>query len=143
MHHFRNAALTEDNGQATNSPNYRYRITEEALLLLRQYGTDRWDSAINSFLETYTSLIKLYSSKKSMLKMPIIINDKHFTLSTGKRNLLQKLILEEFATRFAPYSECLYIGDTAVKDLYINIKKLNALGFSITLHDKMPDVVLY
>ena len=27
MHHFRNAAFIEDNGKATNSPNYRYRLT--------------------------------------------------------------------------------------------------------------------
>ena len=29
MHHFRNAAIAEDNGRATNSPNYCYRITFE------------------------------------------------------------------------------------------------------------------
>ena len=29
MHHFRNAAFIEDNGQPTNSPNYRYRLTNE------------------------------------------------------------------------------------------------------------------
>ncbi len=28
LHHFRTAAIVEDNGQATNSPNYRYRLTE-------------------------------------------------------------------------------------------------------------------
>lgn len=27
LHHFRTAALIEDNGKATNSPNYRYRLT--------------------------------------------------------------------------------------------------------------------
>ena len=28
LHHFRTAALVEDNGKATNSPNYRYRLTK-------------------------------------------------------------------------------------------------------------------
>lgn len=28
LHHFRNAALVEDNGKATNSSDYRYRLTE-------------------------------------------------------------------------------------------------------------------
>lgn len=28
IHHFRNAAFIEDNGKATNSPNYRYRLTD-------------------------------------------------------------------------------------------------------------------
>ena len=35
MHHFRNAAIIEDNGKATNSPNYRYRITNEFLRVIR------------------------------------------------------------------------------------------------------------
>lgn len=29
LHHFRTAALIEDNGMATNSPNYRYRLTRK------------------------------------------------------------------------------------------------------------------
>src|SRR5574344_1861176 len=35
LHHFRTAALIEDNDKATNSPNYKYRLTEEALSLVR------------------------------------------------------------------------------------------------------------
>ena len=75
--------------------------------------------------------------------MPVKINDKDFTFSPGKHNQLQKAIIEEFAPRFAPHSECLYVGDTIQKDMVKNIDKLSALGFEITLHDKMPDVVLY
>ena len=60
-----------------------------------------------------------------------------------KRDFLQKAIIEEFAPRFAPNSECLYVGDTIEKDLVKNVDKLKKLGFEITLHDKMPDVVLY
>lgn len=52
-------------------------------------------------------------------------------------------VLEEFAPRFAPNSECLYVGDTTQKDMVKNVDKLAELGFDITLHDKMPDVVLY
>lgn len=75
--------------------------------------------------------------------MPVKINNKDFTFSPGKHNELQKSIIEEFAPRFAPNSECLYVGDTIEKDLVKNIEKLKDLGFEITLHDKMPDVVLY
>mgnify|MGYP004450883807 FL=1 len=35
MHHFRTAAIIEDNGKATNSPNYRYRITDELLKVIK------------------------------------------------------------------------------------------------------------
>lgn len=54
-----------------------------------------------------------------------------------------KAIIEEFAPRFAPNSECLYIGDTVKKDLVKMNEKLRQLGFTITQHDIMPDVVLY
>lgn len=78
-----------------------------------------------------------------MKKMPVKINGADFTFSTGKHNQLQKAIIEEFAPRFAPNSECLYVGDTIQKDMVKNEEMLSALGFEITLHDKMPDVVLY
>ena len=75
--------------------------------------------------------------------MPVNINGESFRFSAGKHNELQKAIIEEFAPRFAPNSECLYVGDTIEKDLVKNVEKLKELGFEITLHDKMPDVVLY
>ena len=124
LHRFRTAALVEDNGKATNSPNYRYR-------------------SIKRFLYYHEKLIDLYASKKKMSMMPVNINGENFKFSVGKHNELQKAIIEEFAPRFAPNSECLYVGDTIEKDLVKNAEKLKELGFEITLHDKMPDVVLY
>ncbi|MEI6131962.1 MAG: BsuBI/PstI family type II restriction endonuclease [Bacillota bacterium] len=143
MHHFRNAALTEDNGKATNSPNYRYRITEEALLLIQCIGSSTWEAKLAEFKAHHSSLVAIYASKKTMQKMPVNINGASLTFSPGSHNFLQKLIIEEFAPRFAPHSECLYVGDTIAKDLVKNVDKLEALGFEITLHDKMPDIVLF
>lgn len=143
MHHFRNAAFIEDNGQATNSPNYRYRLTDEMLSLIQSFGSPAWSDNLSTFLSKHETLISSYASKRAMTKMPVRINGADFTLSTGKHNELQKAIIEEFAPRFAPNSECLYVGDTTEKDLVKNEEKLRQLGFEITLHDKMPDVVLY
>lgn len=147
IHHFRNAALIEDNGKPTNSPNTKYRLTEEFLPVLQNYedsykkNTD--NKELKQFLKKHTKLIELYASKKKMKKMPVRINDKDHTFSPGKHNKLQKAIIEEFAPRFAPESECLYVGDTTNKDMVKNTEKMKGIGFDITLHDKMPDVVLY
>lgn len=148
LHPFRIAALIEDNGLATNSPNYRYRLTNEFLKVIQELSDD--DSiaselgiALQIFMSNHESLSEIYASKKRMQKMPVRINQQEFTFSPGTHNELQKAIIEEFAPRFAPDSECLYVGDTIKKDLVKNIEKLNELGFEITLHDKMPDVVLY
>ena len=143
IHHFRNAAFIEDNSKATNSPNYRYRLTNEMLNLIKTYKTKSWKKQLKLFLDNHETLMDIYESKKKMQKMPVKINNINFTFSTGSHNQLQKSILEEFTPRFAPGAECLYVGDTIEKDLVKNEDKLRELGFTITLHDKMPDVVLY
>lgn len=143
MHKFRDAAIIEDNGMATNSPNYRYRITDEAIDVIRSYGDPSWDGQLDAFRSLHKSLIDLYSSQREISKQPVNINGQIFTLSAGKHNMLQKEIIEEFAPRFAENSVCLYIGDSTNRDLYKDDKALARLGFIITQHDIMPDIVLY
>ncbi|MBR4840222.1 MAG: restriction endonuclease [Paludibacteraceae bacterium] len=145
LHHFRTAALIEDNAEATNSPNYRYKLTNEFLAVIRDVKPNKIQSSkvFEEFCKKHTSLTDLYASKKEMQKMPVKINNSEFSLSPGKHNLLQIKIIKEFAPRFAPDSQCLYLGDTTEKDLIKEENKLKELGFSITLHDTMPDVVLY
>ena len=140
LHHFRTAAFIEDNGMATNSPNYRYRITNEFLTVIQHYTGKE---SVKQFLEAHDSLINIYASKKKMEQIPVQINGKNLVFSVGKHNQLQKAIIEDFGSRFAPGVECLYVGDTAEKDMVKNVEKLKELGFEITLHDKMPDVILY
>lgn len=143
LHRFHTAALVEDNGKATNSPNYRYRLTDETLQLIRNLDTNEWNKHLKLFLTYHEKLVDIYASKKKMTMMPVKINGDDFSFSAGKHNELQKAIIEDFAPRFAPNAECLYVGDTIEKDLVKNVEKLLELGFEITLHDKMPDVVLY
>lgn len=143
LHNFRNAALVEDNGMPTNSPNYRYRLTAESLKMIRTFQSASWEKSLGQFLAEHNRLIDIYASKKRMTMMPVKINGSDFKFSDGKHNKLQKAVIEEFAPRFAPNSECLYAGDTIEKDLVKNVNKLSDLGFEITLHDKMPDIVLY
>lgn len=143
MHQFREGAIVEDNGKATNSPNYRYRITYETLELIQAYNTEAYVERLSAYLKARETLVEKYTSKKQMEMMPVKINQEELNFSPGKHNELQKAIIENFAPRFAPNAECLYVGDTIKKDLIKNVEKLSNLGFEITLHDKMPDVVLY
>lgn len=143
LHQFRDAAVVEDNGKATNSPLYKYRLTDEFCKLIKFYKTAAWGLQLESYIHEHGTLVEKYSSKKAMQKMPVNINDTDFKFSIGKHNQLQKAIIEEFAPRFAPNSMCLYVGDTSDKDLYKDSEMLHKLGFSISSHDKMPDVVLY
>lgn len=143
MHQFREGALIEDNGKATNSPNYRYRITSETLLLIQSLDAPEFAERMKEYHVKHQTLIEKYASKKKMEMMPVAVNGKELHFSPGKHNELQRAIIEQFAPRFAPNCECLYVGDTIKKDLIKDVQKLSELGFEITLHDKMPDVVLY
>ncbi len=141
LHHFRNAAIVEDNAMATNSPNYRWRLTDEFVEIIRNINIS--DDPLIAFKNNHAGLKEIYASKKEMKKMPVKINGIDFTFSKGEHNQLQKAIIEEFAPRFAPDAECLYVGDTIQKGLVKYDERLKELGFEITVHDKMPDVILY
>ena len=143
MHHFRIAALIEDNSKATNSPNYRYRITNEALNLIKKYGTNEWNKELEKYLKNHKKLISIYENKRNLTKIPVKINGENFEFSTGKHNELQKAIIEEFAPRFAQNSIVLYVGDTKDKDLYKDVELLEKLKISMGEHEKLPDVILY
>lgn len=143
MHEFRTAALIEDNGSATNSPNYRYRLTEEALRVIRTLNSSEANNELEIFLAKHETLKSIYASKKNMALMPVHFDGSVFNFSPGKHNELQKAILEEFAPRFAGYSECLYVGDSTDRDLVNNVSKMEQLGFNINVHNKMPDIILY
>ncbi len=143
LHHFRIAAIVEDNAKPTNSPNYRYRLTIEALDLIKKYKTAKWESEKEKYLKNHEKLISIYENKRKLTKMPVIINGEKFEFSTGKHNELQKAIIEEFAPRFAQNSIVLYVGDTKDKDLYKDNELLKKLKISMGKHEKLPDVILY
>ena len=86
MHHFRTAAIIEDNGKATNSPNYRYRLTDEFLKVVQSISEPNGtcvcednDFELERFINRHQSLKDIYASKKQMQKMPVNINNQDFT----------------------------------------------------------------
>jgi hypothetical protein len=147
MHQFVEGVVAERNtnsaNRPTNSPNYCYCLTDEMLELIKTYGTNRWQSKLKQFVKKQGTLIEKYSQQRDMVRVPVMLNDQEFSFSAGTHNNLQKAIIEEFAPRFAPAAEVLYVGDTENKDLIKNREKLSAIGVNITDHDKLPDVILF
>ncbi|MDQ3332905.1 MAG: hypothetical protein M3552_20025 [Planctomycetota bacterium] len=78
------------------------------------------------------------------MKVPVTLPDGSvIKLSPGRHNELQRLIVEEFGSRFAPGAAVVYLGDTAEKRLVIATDLLAKLNIPEMNHDKLPDVVLY
>jgi type II restriction enzyme len=131
-------------GLATNSPRAHYAVSEAALDAIKTFGTSDWESAVVKFLSRRTALIEISERRRSKRLVPVRFSGRRLVkLSPGSHNKLQKAVVEEFASRFVEDPKLLYLGDTAKKNLLIDAKVLKNLGFPITEHDKLPDVVIY
>ncbi len=149
LHQFVQAHLAEYNpfepDLPTNSPRAHYAISEAALTAIKTFGTSTWDGAAAQFIAAHGSLAATYASHRSSGKLvPLTLPDgRKIELSPGKHNQVQRAIIEDFAPRFAPGADLLYIGDTAKKNVVMDAAALSKLGLSTSDHDKLPDVVLF
>jgi hypothetical protein len=148
IHQFEQARIVDRNPDAperpTNSGKTVYMLTEEAVEVLKAYGTRGFDKAIKQFIEQFGSLKVAYDKVRETHRIPLRLpNGTTVYLSPGEHNALQVAIIEEFGPRFAPGAEVLYVGDTAKKHVIFEREQLASLGVPITEHDKLPDIVLY
>jgi type II restriction enzyme len=148
LHQFVQARIADYNpfepDLPTNSPRAHYAISESALRSIKTYGSKGWAGAAAQFVAENGSLAATYAGHRSNgqlvpLQLP---NGRAIKLSPGKHNQVQKAIVEQFAPRFAPSAELLYIGDTAKKNLIMEAETLAGLGLSHSDHGKLPDLVL-
>lgn len=148
IHQFEQARLVDRNPddpmRETNSPNYCYALTSEALNLLRQFGMSSWEAELTNFLEQHGALWEQYQRKRQSIALPLKLADgSQVYLTPGKHNKLQIAIVETFGSHFAPGATLLYLGDTANKLEIFESERLKELGVPITAHDKLPDILLY
>lgn len=148
LHQFRDAGLVvynpDDPKRAVNSPNTCYQVDASALELLRTYGTLGWSRALLRYNAKRKSLAAKYAQHREMNQTPLSLpGGQALKLSAGPHSDLVTSIIGEFAPRFAPGADILYVGDTADKWAHIDQEGLTALGLDIDPHGKMPDVILY
>ncbi len=148
LHQFVQARIADYNPDQpdlpVNSPRAHYAISNEAIAVIKKYGTSTWKAASKKFLSEVANLSKTYAKERETNMIPVILQDGSvLKLSAGKHNQVQAAIIEQFAPRFAKGATLLYLGDTAKKDLFINKEYLESLGIPIDQHSKLPDVVIY
>jgi len=148
VHQFEQARLInrnpDDPTRPTNSGETRYQLTEDAAEVLRSFDGRRFSKKCERFLESHGSLTAAYERARNLRKVPVTLPDGSMVnLSPGVHNELQRLIVEDFAPRFAQGCVVLYLGDTAEKRLLVAAEILNTLNIPQMNHDKLPDVVLY
>ena len=148
MHQFVDAGLAlynpDDPTRAVNSPRASYQIEPAALMLIQSYGSRAWAENLASYLELRGTLTARYAAAREQNRIPVqIAEGKTIALSPGEHSHLIKDIIENFAPRFVPGGDLIYVGDTGEKIGYFDVDMLRKLGVEVDTHGKMPDVVIY
>jgi type II restriction enzyme len=127
----------------TNSPRAHYAISEAALAVIRSFDTPDYKYQVSGFIKSQGALVKVYEKDRVAQAVPVTLpSGEKFKLSPGKHNELQAAIIKVFAPRFLKEPKVLYLGDTADKNLFIDLPSFVLLNVSVSDHDKLPDVVL-
>ena len=105
IHQFEQAGIiirnADDPNRPTNSGKTAYSLTHPALKVIKSYGTPKWTTELREFLTNVSSLVQKYRKERKIHQVSIKIRNKEYFLSPGKHNILQKDIVENFASRFA------------------------------------------
>ncbi len=130
--------------RAINSSANCYQVESSALTLFRKFGEQDWAKTLAAYLDTHQTLADQYARRRDMHRIPVKIKkSQEITLSSGDHSALIRAIIEEFAPRFIPGGELVYVGDTGTKWGYFDKPLLQSLGVEVGIHGKMPDVVIY
>ncbi len=148
MHQFVQAGIAVYNpdkpDRPVNSPHAVYRIEPHLLAVLKTYGTPHYSRRLKRYLSERKTLAQKYARERAMNMVPVQIKKgQEIRLSSGAHSELIKAIVEDFAGRYAPGGELVYIGDTGDKFGYFDEQLLSKLGVRLDNHGKMPDVVVF
>ena len=128
----------------TNSPKAVYQISPAALDVIKAYGSRDWTGKLAAFKSMASTLTAQDAKERLMDMVKVKIRkDLQVSLSPGKHNELIRAIIEDMAPRFIPGSTLVYIGDTGEKWGFFDDALSARLGFSVEVHGKMPDVILW
>lgn len=140
----------DDPNRATNSSKNVYRVSLNALSVIRMYSGSNDDTssefriALEEYLAYAPSLVELQREERKIHKIPVRMPSNEIAyINPGGQNKLIKSMVEEFCPRFAPGGQVLYIGDADSKTSNYNEELLSSLGINLDMHGKMPDLVVY
>lgn len=118
LHQFVQAGIVNHNPEnpelPTNSKDNHYRLSPEALDVIKSYNSRSWNKKIKHFKENVGLLREKYHKKRELRKIPVKLKGgTELNFSPGKHNEVQIAVIKEFTPRFAPGGDLLYVGDTA------------------------------
>src|SRR5436309_14344101 len=101
IHRFEQARIvncnSDDPSRPTNSGKTVYRLTDEAVEVLRAFGTAVFDDVVLEFIRKFGSLQAAYLRERTTRSVPLKLPDGTTVhLSPGEHNRVQVAVIEEF-----------------------------------------------
>ena len=148
LHQFEDAGLVvsnpDDPNRPINSPKWCYQVTENALAVMRAYGTVAEERALQDYIADLPGLLDIYARARDLSQIPVTLLDGTVVeLTPGGQNLLLRQIVEQFCSRWTPGGQVLYIGDAGREDPVYEVDELRRLGVELDKHGKFPDLIVY
>jgi len=92
------------------------------------YGTPAYAAALKDYLKKSGTLAIQYAKAREMALVPVQLrNGQEIKLSAGEHSGLIKGIVEDFASRYVPNGQLIYVGDTGDKFGYFDAELLKQL----------------
>jgi len=128
-----------------NSQDFCYQIEENALELIRTYGTREWGQNLRDYLKSAEPLKRLHAKERDMERVPLLFSDgRTFKMAPGAHSELIREVVEGFCERYIPGGVVLYVDDTGPKQKGEAIEYLKTtIGIVLDEHGKIPDVIVH
>lgn len=115
LHQFEQARSVDRNpddpSRPTNSGKTCYTLTDEAVAVLRTFGTRKFDAAVAEFRRSHSTLTEKYRAERAKHAVEVELPDGvRIRLSAGRHNELQAAVVRQFWPRFIPDAKLLYLG---------------------------------
>ncbi|NME90475.1 BsuBI/PstI family type II restriction endonuclease [Corynebacterium stationis] len=134
----------DDPTRPTNSSKNVYRLSDEALRVVRAYKSSKVETEISMYLSRKGTLKERYAAARELSRFDLVLPDGvNLSLKTGGQNGLIKDMVELFCPQFIPNGKVLYIGDADNKWVVYDKETFRSLGIVLEEHGKMPDLVVY
>jgi len=148
LHQFIIGQLVEENidkpMRPMNSSKWSYRVTTEALGIIKQYRTSEFERHLAAYAHDHVFFKTLAEERLNLPKTNVRLQSGQVLhLSPGGQNMLIKSIIEDFMPRFVPRGVVLYIDDTDHGTGVINPDLMNKLDIKLKPREKAPDIIIW
>ncbi len=148
MHQFVEAGIAlynpDEPDRPVNSPHSCYQISDDVALLLRSFGSESWDANVDRYVDQHKSLTEIWRRDRQMRMVPVQIEPSlSINLTPGAHSTLIQKVITQFAPRFVPNAEVVYVGDTGDRTAYFSRQILDEIGVALNLQGKLPNIILY